>query len=276
MPIADKLERKFGWIAIPGIVRILAGFQLLTFFLIKLVNDEILELLILDPGAILQGEVWRLVSFTILPPAYSPLLLVFALFFMMFMGEILESAWGSFRLTLYIAGGVLGIVAGAFLAYFAVGELGWFEFMFRTRSTGFIWVTTILCAAAVMQPHLQINLFGVIPIKLYWIALFDGGLVLIDFLQLMRLHPLLGASLLLAISNFLIVFGPSSYRQMRQRGEVAARRRKFEGAKMPEDESLHRCATCGKSEHDDADLEFRVAADGEEYCEEHLPGRVSD
>ena len=102
------------------------------------------------------------------------------------------------------------------------------------------------------------------------------GLLLIDLLQLLRIHPLLGISLLLAIGNFLIVFGPPTYRLMRQRGEVAVRRRKFEASKMPESESLHRCASCGKTEHDDADLEFRVAGDGEEYCKEHLPGNPPD
>lgn len=287
MPLVDRLERKFGWIAIPGIVRILAGFQLLTYVLFKF-NEEVYYMLMLDPELIMRGQAWRLVSFVfLLPPSMPVLLVIFALWFMFFLGEIVESMWGSFRLTFYLAGSILGIVAGAFLAYYVVGDIGrlvegrragneFYEFMFRTRSTGLIWVTTILFAAAVMHPNLQINLFGVIPIKLYWIAIFDGGLLLIDLLQLLRIHPLLGISLLLAIGNFLIVFGPPTYRLMRQRGEVAVRRRKFEASKMPESESLHRCASCGKTEHDDADLEFRVAGDGEEYCKEHLPGNPPD
>ncbi len=63
---------------------------------------------------------------------------------------------------------------------------------------------------------------------------------------------------------------------MRQRGEVASRRRKFDMAKIPEDESLHRCENCGKTERDDPELEFRVAEDGEEYCVDHPPGRSAD
>ena len=94
----------------------------------------------------------------------------------------------------------------------------------KCGSTGYLWVTMILCAVAVLQPNLQINLMGVIPIKLYWLALFDGGVILIDFIQLTRAHFLLGFALLLALSNFLLVFGPSTYRLMRQRGEVAVRR----------------------------------------------------
>ena len=64
----------------------------------------------------MKGEVWRLISFAILPPTLRPLLLVFILFFMVFMGEMLERMWGSFRLTLYVLAGVVGIVAGSFFA----------------------------------------------------------------------------------------------------------------------------------------------------------------
>jgi membrane associated rhomboid family serine protease len=35
--------------------------------------------------------------------------------------------------------------------------------------------------------------------------------------------------------------------------------------------SLHQCRVCGKTEHHDPDLEFRVGADGHEYCIHHLP-----
>jgi len=34
--------------------------------------------------------------------------------------------------------------------------------------------------------------------------------------------------------------------------------------------AIHQCATCGATEHTHADLEFRVAMDGREYCRHHL------
>lgn len=37
--------------------------------------------------------------------------------------------------------------------------------------------------------------------------------------------------------------------------------------------TLHRCAKCDRTEVSDPDLDFRVAADGEEYCASHLPPR---
>ncbi len=35
--------------------------------------------------------------------------------------------------------------------------------------------------------------------------------------------------------------------------------------------TLHECTVCGRTEHHDRDLEFRVGTDGNEYCVEHLP-----
>ena len=49
------------------------------------------------------------------------------------------------------------------------------------------------------------------------------------------------------------------------------RRREFQRAVTRSDSELHRCAVCQKTEKDDPNLDFRVGADGEEYCMDHLP-----
>jgi hypothetical protein len=50
----------------------------------------------------------------------------------------------------------------------------------------------------------------------------------------------------------------------------AGRRKKFKEAKLSDEDSFHRCKTCGRTEKSDPDLEFRMAEDGEEYCGDHL------
>jgi hypothetical protein len=60
----------------------------------------------------------------------------------------------------------------------------------------------------------------------------------------------------------------------RHNRDVQKRRLKFAAGSVPVDEPLHRCAVCKRTERDDAELEFRVARDGEEYCVEHLPKPV--
>ncbi len=53
------------------------------------------------------------------------------------------------------------------------------------------------------------------------------------------------------------------------------RRQEFRRAIMDSSGAIHQCQVCGKTEHHDPDLEFRVGADGQEYCEHHLPDTVS-
>lgn len=57
-----------------------------------------------------------------------------------------------------------------------------------------------------------------------------------------------------------------------------SRRRLFFGQmqerlRMETETGFHRCHVCGRTEVTNPDLVFRVAADGEEYCQDHLPGR---
>jgi hypothetical protein len=49
------------------------------------------------------------------------------------------------------------------------------------------------------------------------------------------------------------------------------RRQEFRRAIMESSGAIHQCKVCGRTEHEDEDLEFRVGADGTEYCAEHLP-----
>lgn len=54
--------------------------------------------------------------------------------------------------------------------------------------------------------------------------------------------------------------------------QVLRRRRQFRSAMKSSANALHRCATCGRTEHDDASLEFYVSTtDDQEYCQSHLP-----
>ena len=273
MPLIDRLERKIGWIAIPGVVRILAGFQLLTFVLLSF-NPGFIEALTFEPALIFKGQVWRLFFFIFLPPLGYSLLLIVALWFMWFLGDILEAQWGSFRLTLFLLGGVVGTVIGGFLVYFASpGEIIPFNNLAILNVLAGSW---LLIAVGILFPHIEIRLMFVIPIRIMWLALFRGGIFVIFFLSALAQDLWLGIGFLCVFANVLIAFGPKAVRDYRQRGQVASRRRRFEAAQAPDHEFLHRCKVCDKTEHDDPDLDFRVAADGEEYCMEHLPGKAQE
>ena len=170
MTLIDRLERRFGWIAIPGVVKVIVAFQALIWVLNMFRdNDLIFHLLLyLDKDLILSGQVWRLFSFILIPPveAGAFIFMLFAVFFTIFMGNMLEQIWGSFRLTLYLLGGIVSVV----IAEFAVGFNG------DATLPTFLIVESILFACAVYNPNYVIHLFGIIPIRLFWIALFAAAL----------------------------------------------------------------------------------------------------
>jgi len=88
----DKLERRFGFLAIRGLPRILVGFAALVFGLTWLLPG-FTSMLMLDPVRIRHGEVWRLITYIFIPQATSPLWVLFALWFLWWVGEGLERAW---------------------------------------------------------------------------------------------------------------------------------------------------------------------------------------
>lgn len=257
MTFIDRLERRFGWIAVPGVVKIIVAFQALIWLLnIFRENDLAFHLLLfLDKDLILSGQVWRVISFILIPPvaANQPIFMLFAVIFTIFLGNMLEQIWGSFRLTLYLLGGIIGVV----IAEFAIG------FSNNVNPTYLI-IESILFACAVYNPNYTIHLFGVIPIRLFWIALFGSALLFIDAVQSLTAAGLI----LISLMNFFVVFVPGMKKTIQVKAQVATRRNQFEKAKMSQNETLHLCASCGKTEQDDDELIFRVSASGEEYCEE--------
>jgi membrane associated rhomboid family serine protease len=256
MSFLDKLERRLGFIAIPGLIRAIVALNALVFVL-ALLNQGFDSYLALDIGKIRAGEVWRLVTYIFVPRMAHPLVVLVVLWFLWFIGDGLERAWGPFRLTLYFLLGMIGTTIAALLS--------------NSQSSSQMLFTTLFFAFAHFYPDEVIYVFFILPLKVKWIAWAYAGLLLLGFVVQSTSFRL---ALVAALSNYLIFFGPGMIRHLRQRKEVAVRRNRFETQSRSEDEPLHRCATCGATELTDPNLEFRVARDGEEYCLAHLPRPV--
>jgi membrane associated rhomboid family serine protease len=253
----DKLERRFGFLGIPGLIRIVVGFDALVFILVRL-NPGYLSILDLDPTRIRHGEVWRLVTYIFIPQTRSLLWIIFVLWFLWWIGEGLEHAFGAFRLTLYFFLGMIGTTAAAFF--------------FGSNFSNSMLIASLFYAFAWFYPEEIIYLFFILPVKIKWIAWVLAALLFAGF----ALNPIsYRMAVIAAFANYLIFFGPSIFREARQRREVSSRRRRFDDTSRREDEPLHKCAVCGATELSDPTLEFRVAKDGEEYCLRHLRSSAS-
>src|SRR5437588_6968909 len=248
----DKLERRFGFLGIPGLIRIVIGFTALVWALMWL-NPNFRVALDLDPARIRHGEVWRLVTYIFVPQTLS-FWIVLVLWFLWFIGEGLERAWGSFRLTLYFFVGMIGTTIAAF-------------FFGSNFSNGML-IASLFFAFARFYPDQVIYILFILPVKIKWLAWVSAALLLFGFFVNSNSYRM---ALVAALSNYLIFFGPEIIYDARHRGEVSARRKRFARQSRSETEPLHKCAVCGATELSDPNLEFRVSRDGEEYCMAHLP-----
>jgi len=107
------------------------------------------------------------------------------------------------------------------------------------------------------------------PLKVKWLAWIDAGWLC--YLSLTGGLSFFTALFATLIAYFLF-FGREIFEGARLRHEVAGRRQRFEAsARIAEGEAMHHCAVCGRTELVAPELDFRVSADGHEYCVEHLP-----
>ncbi|MGH7442933.1 MAG: hypothetical protein ACREKE_09705, partial [bacterium] len=58
----DRLQQRFGFLAIPGLGRAIVGLQIAC-FLGALLDPRVYATLALDPALVAQGQFWRLLTF---------------------------------------------------------------------------------------------------------------------------------------------------------------------------------------------------------------------
>src|ERR1700712_3087027 len=114
MALLNRLERLFGRLAIPNISLYLVLGQV-VFWSVAFFGFFDLERIALLPIAVRGGEVWRLFTFMLLPPASSPVFIAFAWYIFWMMGTALEHNWGVFRYNLFIFVGWALTVGVAFI-----------------------------------------------------------------------------------------------------------------------------------------------------------------
>ncbi len=270
----DKLERKLGRFAIPNLtVYLLIGYVI--GFGVMYLMPEMVGYLTLEPALILRGQVWRLISWVLIPPKTNLISLVFLVLLYYSLGTALERTWGSFRYNVYIFSGLLFTV----LAVFGLYAFYYFRYgvevplsVIGLIGTNYITMSIFLAFAAI-YPNMEVMLYFILPIKMKWMALVYVVLAGYDFLNGgIGIRVAIGASLL----NFVIFF--LSTRNFKRFGpREQARKAKFKKQSRPHmtytNGAHHRCAVCGRTELDDPCLEFRFCSKcngNYEYCQDHL------
>ncbi len=171
-----KLEQKIGKWAIPNLTTVLIvcyviGYALMTF------NSNIISYMTLEPGLILRGQVWRLITWIVIPPSgstfggFDTFFIIIMLFFYYSIGRSLERAWGTFRYNVYIFGGMLATLIAAFVSFFIFSAIyggavsvGWYF------STYYV-TTSMFLAFAATFPDAVVLLMFIIPVKVKYLGI---------------------------------------------------------------------------------------------------------
>ncbi|MDF1658094.1 MAG: hypothetical protein P1U58_10820 [Verrucomicrobiales bacterium] len=253
--IIDDLERRFGGLALPQILRWIAGFQAFTWAL-SLFSPDLLAWIVYDREAIFMGQVWRLFSWVLLPAAQNPLFVLITVLFMFFINDSLESHWSSFRLNVYVLSSIFCLALIGLIPALAGAGL---------MMNG-IFYSAAFFAFATLFPNQIIHLFLIIPIKAKWLGW--AGAALLGASIISSPAPLLIGLLVAAgLLPYLLAFIPGIISGAKQRSENAVRRHRFEQATQSESTFFHECEKCGANDQSSPELEFRVNDEGHEICE---------
>ena len=247
------------------------------------------NLLYFDRNLILQGQVWRLISFPLtygssslfsndILGARSTILIFISLLCYFSLGRAMENVWGTLKFNLYYLCGIvmMDIYCMIFGGYADVYYLN----------------LSLFLAYATLYPNTHFLLFFVIPVKAWIFALFDLALVLFGLFAYPFPSNLFSV---ISLANYFLFFGkdvmnviPLSWqanfrRLFRKKKNYAPKQAKtipFPNAGSYEATVAsvnapytHRCTVCGKTDVTHPDLEFRYCSrcNGYHcYCEEHI------
>ncbi len=282
----DRFCYKHPRFGIPNLMLIVVVGNGLVWLLDQFSNGYPLSsLLSFAPYYILQGEVWRLITFVFVPESSNPFFLLLSLYFYYWIGSILQQHWGVTKFTVfYLLGLVLNIAAG-FLVYLFIP-------MPVVTATMYYVNLSLFFSFATLYGEMQVLLFFLIPIKVKWLAWLDAALFGFYIFSSVAQIPRIGIFALVgilppvvAILNYLIFFWGdlmASLGWARQRAAHHGSRQtvNFRQATKHAQQTkgyIHKCAVCGKTDTDYPDEEFRYCSKCNGYycyCSEHIHNHV--
>lgn len=239
-------------------------------------NYMLYNLLYFDRELILQGQIWRLITYPLTYRIDNLLLMAVSLFVYYSLGRAMESIWGTLRFNLFYLTGVvmMDIYCMIFGGYASVTYLN----------------LSLFLSYATLFPDAQFLLFFIIPVKAWLFALFDLAIVVMDLISYPFPYNLFSV---ISLANYFLFFGkdvlnviPLSWRikigKLFKKQPTQQSRPKviqFDTASRQAPKAAekaaytHRCTVCGRTDVSHPNLEFRYCSRCKGYycyCEEHI------
>ena len=234
-----------------------------------------------NPALVCQGQVWRILTFALVPDSNSILWFAIALYFYYFIGNSLEMAQGPGWFTLYYLSGIVLTVVYGLVFYWISGV--------SVMATSSYLNLSLFFAFATFWPDQRVLLFFIIPVKIKWLAWVDAamfGLAVVTSL----LAGQIGLALVpvMAVGNYLLFCGEWLFDFLRPsnikaRNRQQARAIQFKTAvKRAQNQQQNqpwsrKCDVCGRTDRSHPDLEFRYCSRCQGYhcfCIDHINNHI--
>lgn len=200
MNILNKMERKFGRYYISNLMLyIVIGTGIVFAFQYLFPTLPLWQLLAFNRNAILHGQIWRVISFILIPEHGDPISMLFWLYLYWFIGSNLESYWGGWRFNVYYFTGALLAAIGGFITGLA---------------TNTYLNLSLFLAMAILCPNHQLLLFFFIPIKMKWLALVYA-VIIVHSMWFVGWSGRL--AIVLSLLNVALFFGGDFFRKIRDK-----------------------------------------------------------
>ncbi len=257
----DRFAQKHRNFGIPNLMLYVVALTGLVFVFSLFPNGSTLVSgMMFDRTAILQGQLWRLITFLFIPETLSPIFIIFSLYFYYLIGNTLEREWGTAKFTLYYLLGALLTMAVSFI--------------FDLSSSATYLNFSLFFAFASFYPDFEVLVFFILPVKIKWLAVLDAVYFLIAIFTSPWPYFLIP---LVAVGNYLLFFWQDYVdffrRQKGYRKRAASFRRGVQSGRPEKKAYTHKCSVCGITDRDDPDMEFRycsLCTGYKCYCANHL------
>lgn len=243
-------------------------------------NAFLYYLLCFDRGAILQGQVWRLITYPLTYSAGNLLLTAVSLFCYYSLGRAMENIWGTLRFNLYYLSGV--VMMDVYCLLFG----GQADVVYLNLS--------LFLAYATLFPDAHFLLFFIIPVKAWIFALLDLVFVVVGLVSYPFPYNLFSV---VSLANYFLFFGkdvlnviPMSWRTnasrlFRKKPQTTRRAKviQFDAGSYevshaaPKAPYTHKCTVCGRTDVSNPELEFRYCSKCKGYycyCQDHINNHV--
>ena len=268
---------------IPNLMLYISLGTAVVYFMSQMAQNNVLySLLCFDRSLILQGQVWRLITYPLTYGAGNPnmVLIAISMFCYYSLGRAMENTWGTFRFNLFYLTGVL--------------MMDIYCLIFGGQASVTYLNLSLFLAYATMYPDTHFLLFFIIPVKAWIFAVFDLLIVVLDLFTMPFPYNFFSV---ISLANYFLFFGkdvlnviPVSWRANIRRlfrkgkNQVTNSQRpkvvpfpsagSYEATvATPKAPFTHRCSVCGRTDISDPDLEFRYCSRCKGYycyCEEHI------